>query len=526
LTLAAAGVSVAPRKPTKERALRPVLLAFTLVAALTQLPYAVAGLRPPPGLAFIGTFYYPDDVYNYMSYAQQGEDGALVFRNKVVAAPHPPALVNLEWLGVGWLSAALGGGRLFVAWRILALVAGFGFVLAADRALAAAGLPASHRLPALVLVSTGAGLGGILFLAGRELNRCYDLYAGLFPALELLANPHFVTGTALLVFALVAFARSRTIAGVLLGSALALVRPYDLVLLVGIVSLSTLFVARGWAALRPLLPLLGFLPAVLYLYWLFYENPAFAFYAQTPYAFPGLADLAWALGPAALLAVLASLGRREAAAGGPERRMRAQLVAWIACALAVVLLRPVGFSLQFLVGVGFPLLALGAIGLARFRPAVTLVTALAFATTLLIAVRFLLGPGPYWFMPRERMLVVERLREHCRSGDRVFAPEDIGLFAFGTTRCQAFVSHAIAPGYPERRAKLEAFGSMSSEARAALLEDASITLLVLPGDEGPRPLSWLPHGTAFRRVATAGAGPAGFSLYRREPAARPQLPSP
>jgi hypothetical protein len=155
------------------------------------------------------------------------------------------------------------------------------------------------------------------------------------------------------------------------------------------------------------------------------------------------------------------------------------------------------------------------LGLARFRPWVTLLCALLLSSTLLVAVRFVSGPGPFWFTPRERMLVVDLLREQCRPGDLVFAPEDIGLFAFGTTRCQAFVSHAIAPTYARRRAQLDGFASSSREARAGLLDEARVTLLVLPDDDGPVPLTWLPEATAFRRVATVGRGRTGWSVYRR-----------
>jgi hypothetical protein len=167
------------------------------------------------------------------------------------------------------------------------------------------------------------------------------------------------------------------------------------------------------------------------------------------------------------------------------------------------------------VGIGFPLLALGALGLARHRPWVTLVTAILFSSTLLVAVRFVLGPGPYWFTPRGRALMVEALRAECRSGDRVFGPQDISLFAFGTTRCQAFLSHAISPEYLRRRVQLEAFARLAPEARAALLDSTRMTLLVLPGDPGPLPRPWLPESSAWKRVATVGSGPDAWSVYRR-----------
>ncbi len=48
--------------------LRPVLLAWVFLAALTGLPYLRASLAPPPGTTFVGFFYFVDDAYNYLSY--------------------------------------------------------------------------------------------------------------------------------------------------------------------------------------------------------------------------------------------------------------------------------------------------------------------------------------------------------------------------------------------------------------------------------------------------------------------------
>jgi hypothetical protein len=296
---------------------------------------------------------------------------------------------------------------------------------------------------------------------------------------------------------------------------LGLVRPYDLVLLVGITGLATLVVTPWRRWLAELLPLLGFAPVVGYLYWLFYANPAFAFYTRAPYAFPTPAELAWALGPAALLAALAYPGA-AAARDEPTRRMRAQLLAWAGAALLVALLRPVHFSLQFMVGVGFPLLALAALGLARFRPVVTLAVAALFCTTLVAGVRMVSQPQPFWFTPSDRAEVVDLLRATCRFGDRVFAPQDIGLFAFGTTRCHAFVSHGIAPRHEQRMAELASFAASRPEARQRLLDNAGVTLLVLPGAGGVEPAMWLPEDTPFRRLTTVGDGPSAWTIYRRE----------
>ena len=101
---------------------RPVVLTWLLLAGLSSALLLRATFSSPPGTVFVGTFYYVDDFYNYLSYVQQAEQGALVFRNKLAPPTLAPALVNLEWLLVGWLSALLGGWPL-LAYRLVGFVA-------------------------------------------------------------------------------------------------------------------------------------------------------------------------------------------------------------------------------------------------------------------------------------------------------------------------------------------------------------------------------------------------------------------
>jgi hypothetical protein len=495
---------------------RLLALVFLLVLALTVTPYVVATLHPPAGSAFVGTFYYGDDFYNYLSYAQQAEDGAFLFQNRILLEEHQPALVNLEWWLVGRLSALLGGGRLLLAYRLFGVFCALAFVLVADRWLRRLGLGAAHRLPALLLLTTGGGLGGLLFtFARRDLRDCLDLYAGLYPYLGLLANPHFVAGTTLLLVCLLLFdaaptTRARLVA-LAAAWALALVRPYDLVLLVLIhtISVAILEPPRRWAA--ALLPLGGLVPVVLYLYWLFYRNPAFAFYAETRYVFPPRADFAWALGPAALLALL---GLRSAP-DDEARRARIHLAVWAALGLLVVLFRPVNFSLQFLVGVGFPLLALGAFGLGRRASRITLLVAVLFATSQVAAFLFVMKRNPVWLVPRGDMELVRALRPTCRPGDVLFAPASVGILAYGLTACRAILSHEVDPGYERKLAQVRGFGALPPGERAALLDAYRVTHFLAPGDAGATPVAWLGEATAFRRCLVVTASPV-WSLYVRE----------
>jgi hypothetical protein len=124
-------------------------------------------------------------------------------------------------------------------------------------------------------------------------------------------------------------------------------------------------------------------------------------------------------------------------------------------------------------------------------------------------------PDPRWFAPRTDMEFVRALRPLCRSGDVLFAPPSVGVFAYGLTACRAFLAHPVDPGYETRYAELQRFSSMSKDERAALLDAYRITHLALPADAGPRPEIWLGPGTSFERRLVVPGRP-GWSLYTRE----------
>jgi hypothetical protein len=490
---------------------KPVLLVFLLLTALSTAPYVRATLSPPPGRAFVGFFWFVDDSYNYLSFVQQAEAGAVLFHNKLVLEDHPATLINLEWWTVGVLSRLLGGHPV-VAYRLFGLAALAALVLGIDRWLAAAGVPASHRLPALLLVTTGAGLGGIRLLLGADVARCLDLTTGLFPVLEALSNPHFVAGTALLVWALRAHAGPSFWAAAALGTALGLTRPYDLIVLAVV---RTVVVAltepmREWR--RHAAAMAALLPVAAYNYWAFYRQPAFAFYAEAAYVFPSRGDLAWALGPAAVLAA-ATLGAPSTFREGPAGVARLHLAAWCAIALVVVVLRPVHFSLQFLVGVGLPLLALAAVGLGRFPVGYTVAAALALSSTAVAAVWLTLQPTLAAYVPAERLALAGALRRDCRPGDRLVAPADIGLWAGGLTACRAFTSHAIEPAHDERREAVRMFYAGGDPAgRAAFLERVCATHVVLPA--ALPATQWIDGRIGLEPVAVAGDAARALAAYR------------
>jgi hypothetical protein len=501
---------------------RPVVLTWLLLGAVTGSLLLRAALSPPPGTVFVGTFYYVDDFYNYLSYAQQAEDGALVFRNKLASPTLPAALVNLEWLLVGWLSRLLGGAPIVAYW-LLGLLALAGFVVVVDRWLVRGGLPPSRRLAGLWLVFTGGGLGGLLVATGRIGGlRPYDVFAGLYAFVETVANPHFVLGTTLLAAALAAFAADRPGRAVLLGAVLGLVRPYDAALLAGVEGLAVLvrWPAREWP--RRLVPVAALAPVLAYNAWVFLWSPGFRVFSSPRYAgsVPSLLELAIAIGPAVLaaLATLRIRSDRDVVAG----RHRLYLALWAGLAILLVVLHPVSFSLQFLAGVGVPLLVLSAIGLGRMRRGVLEAAVPLFAITALVVTWRLAGPHPS-HVPASRWRVARALRAVCRPGELALAPPDIGLYLGGLSPCWPYVSHRASPEHDSRDAATRRFYSSSPVDRGRFLEEAGIAHVVVPRDWPSGGLS--PRAPYRRRLEIEGPD-GGLAVYSRTADAPPGAGSP
>jgi hypothetical protein len=495
------------------------------MAVVSTVPSARAALRPPPGTAFTGWFWFNDDAYNYLSFAQQAEDGAFVFRNKLYLPPHAPALVNPEWWAVGALSRLLGRHPI-LAYRLLGLGALLALVAALHAWLRDTGLPVSHAFAALLLLCVGGGGGAPCLWLGTDGGQCLDVRSGLFPFLEILANPHFVVGTALLLWSLRLFRAAHEhgglrplLAAAALATLLGLTRPYDLVLLAAVRSLVVALTDPPSRWIRHALAMALLLPVVAYDAWVFRRVPAFAWFTGIAYVFPGRGEFAEALAPAALLGIAAwavarARGVALLPADRPRRVAALHFVVWLALALLVIAVRPVSFSLQFLVGVGVPLLALVALALAPFPPGATLLAAAGLGSAAAAALWITLLPGASWYVPAERMAAARALRAHCRPGDLVLSPPDIGRYASAFSACSPYVSHPAAPGFAERDAEVRRFYEEPDPASGqALLDRACVAHLVLPATAslavhaGP--------GAPFRAVETVGQAPRAITLYSR-----------
>ncbi len=498
------------------RRARPALLVWLLLATVSAGLALRASLAAPTGTTFVGTFYYVDDFYNYLSHVEQAQRGGLVFRSKLAPPDAAPRLVNLEWLVVGWLAAALGGDSI-LAYRVFGLGMLALLVALAARWLARCGLPAERRLAGLLLVFTGGGLGGLLYWLGwLPGERALDLRTGAFPFVEALANPHFVAGTALLLASLSAFAAGRPWLGAALGSVLGLVRPYDaaLVTLVEVLAMLLSAPPRTWP--RRLLPVAALLPVLAYSAWLVRAAPGFGAFASPGYTAEAATplELLIALGPAAALALTAA--RDWPTRDQPGHGHHLRLALWAACATAVVLLRPVSFSLQFLVGAGLPLLVLAGLGVGRRSPRGLALAVPLLATNACVAAWLCTLPRLGTHPPAERFRIALALRPICRPGELVLAPRDVGLYVGGLTPCWPYVSHAAAPGFDDRQSAVDEFYSplTPAGARATLLDRICPAYVVLPQ---PLPAGWLADDGAYRPRAVA-RGVGALAAWARDPA--------
>ncbi len=507
----------APARPLPEtirESWRPVLLVWALLAALVVSLTLHAQRSAPPGTAFVGTFYYVDDFYNYLTYVEQAQRGAFVFRSKLATPDAKPLLVNLEWLLVGRL-AALCGGDAILAYRLFGLAAALALLALCDRALARCGVPPDRRLAGLALVATGAGLGGAAYVLGLlPGERALDLRTGAFPIVEVLANPHFVAGTTLLLAGIAAFASGRRWLGVWFGVVLSLVRPYDAALLAAIEGVAVLCSQppRRWPGRW--LAIFAWLAPLGYTGWVVMTRPGFSAHANPGYAAetaPPL-SLLLALGPALLLAVTAGRAWRRADEGARAWLLR--LSSWAAISLLLVVARPVSFSEQFVVGCGLPLLLLAAVGLARSGTAALTAAAALMPTTAAVAVWLCTLPGLRTHPPAERWLAATALRGICRPGDLVLAPDDVGRYIGGLSPCWAFVSYGAVPDFAARVKAVSTFYDPATppSGRAALLARVCPAHLVLPR---LLPQGWLGDAPYRPRQAIDGRY-GGLSIWSRD----------
>ena len=470
---------------------------------MSTAPYLLAPRQAPAGTAFTGIFFYQDDVYQYLSFVEQASHGRVLFLNKFDPVPRPGRIVNVEWWAAGVL-ALLCGGRLLLGFHLLGLLALAAVVFGARRLLAQGGLAGRPATWALALFATAGGLGWLRLLMGAPGWIVPDLLMGMYPWHQALMNPHFVWGTALLLWSASWYLDFRRGRGprwpwVVSGAVLGLSRPYDLATLVGLVGVlavaDLLTPARRAEGRRHLFDALWLLPAALYYALLIGGRFGLSGWtgAQAGDLNPPGLEFLPALLPAGLAAAVFWRGAREA--GDDAQRLAA---GWCLLLLAVVLFYPSPMAKQHATSLGTATVLLAALVTPpRWLPALCL----ACLPTSAFVWWQVAQPRPDWFLPRDYFTATRALASSCRPRDVLVAPTDLSLMAAGLTPCSVALGHrALTPRWTEKVAEGRRFYDPATppEWRRAYLDGLAARFVALPAGRG----AWL-AGSAFQvRLAT------------------------
>jgi len=474
-------------------------LIWLALAILTTLPYVMAWQRPPSGMRFIGAIYYPDDFYQYLSFAEQAGRGEYLFSNKFDWRPFDPMLVNLEWWAAGllgrWLGAPLAGFHVLRLGALAALLLGsIGLLKLARRT-------PGECLWGVLLVATGGGLGWLRLALGTPGWHVPDILTGLYAWHQTLFNAHFVVGTALLVWTLLLYLRWRQAqrgrwAWVLSAWLVALSRPYDLIAL-----LITLLGVELWQwrsagqrqALARMLELAWLAPMFVYYAVVVGAHPSFRGWSTQPGDIsPPLAEYAFALGPGIALVLAFARLRVD-----PEpSAVRTALLCWCLGLLMLLGLWSAPMAKQCATSLGTALLLWAAVVTpGRVLPW----AALALSPTSLFLLWRAWHPFPSSFAPADYFAAVEFLRSRCESHEVVLAPTDLSLLIAGLTPCHVVVGHRLlTPSFSSEVALANRFYDHATPAewRLSYLHNRRFAYAILASGRG----DWLGNAPGFERA--------------------------
>jgi hypothetical protein len=504
----------------------PVLLAIVL-GGISLLPYVLAYAWTPPGRHFAGFFFIADDATTYLAKMHQGADGAWLWTDPYTSEPHGGVFLFGFYLVLGHLAAWLHL-PLIAAYHLARLVGGLALLVAVDR-LAHRLLAPEFRRLAVVLTMLASGLGfvaqalGNPAVVGMRLE-ALDLH---LPELtgwySLLAIPHFVWATALIVFALLGlldladrvsiWTIART--GLLL-TGLAAIHPQMIPVLAivwaayrltrlrwGLPPSSRSLLAEAAAFAVPV-PILLSNAAVLYL------DPTIGLWArQWKHQAPNAVSLVLSLGlplAAAGYGAILTWRRRD-----PKLAL---LMVWPPLVIALLYLPNVAnIQRRLLDALYVPIGFLAAVGLrtllarwprraARLERILVPLLCVSSALILAIALRFASGAYPEIYLSHDQSQTLSWLSTHRLPGDRVLSSPGDGLFIPAFSGVPVYVGH-----YSET---LDYFGKIrtvdailqASTPRAdvlAFLHDNGLTLLYWGPDER-RGLSFDPSGEPYLRL--------------------------
>ena len=490
-----------PVGPDRGRKAGLVLGAWLLLGVVSTLPYLQAQQYPPSGGSFTGALFYPDDFYQYASFAEQATRGAFLFSNKFDPEPHGPAFVNLEWWAAGRLGAIVDGWPL-VGFPVLRIAAIGALLLAIARLLGAAGLEGAHLGWGMALVATGGGLGWLRYFQGAQGWRIPDVLMGLYPWHQTLSNVHFVVGTALLLWTIHLHllwrqGRAPRWAWLAVAWILGLSRPYDLAALgpvvIGLAAWDAVETRQWKPAVRAASDLVWLAPLFAYYAFMVGGHPSFGGWgAQSGDLSPPRREFLMALGPAAVL-ILA--GRRIGPATREATDVRRALILWCGALTTLLLVWTAPMAKQCL-GLGAALLLWAAVVTPARRLAVAV---FALSPTSAVVLWLAFHPGPSSFVPADSLAVTTMLHRACAPGQVTIAPTDLSLAVAALTPCHVALGHRLlTPRFKEAVVEGNRFYDAATplEWRLMYLDRSNAEFVALPAGHG----DWLGPSPPFERI--------------------------
>jgi hypothetical protein len=512
------------------------------LAALSLLPYLLAYLWTGSGRHFGGFFFIADDATTYLAKMRQGADGAWLWNDPYTSEPHGGVFLFSFYLVLGHLAALLHL-PLIAAYHLARLAGAVVLVLAIDHLCRRMLAPELRKL-ALVIAVLGSGLGFVAQLAGNpavlgQQLEALDLH---LPELtgwySILAIPHFVWATVLIVFALLGLLKLRDTPsprGVLVTGALLLglssIHP-QMVPVLALVWLLHRLVLIGWGQPVPWCSVLAevaafsiSLPLLAYNAWILFNDPAVAQWAhQWRHQAPAPLSLAVSLG----LPLLAASYGAWLAWRRRDRNL-ALLMVWLPLVLALLYL-PNFASIQrrLLDAIYIPIGLLAALGLRealsrlsrarrmRWQKLLVPVSCASSALVLAIALRFASGAFSDAYLDDANWHALNWLSSHHTSGDRVLSSPGAGLYIPAWSGVSVYVGHySETLVYFQKIKQVDATlqASVAAQQVQSFLGQNGITLLYWGPDEG-RALTFQPESQPYLRLVYQAEGVA---IYRYLP---------
>lgn len=499
------------------------LVPIIFLAMLFELPHLIAVAQDTRGHVFVGMFWAPHDVSQYLAAMRDGAAGAWLVTDHLSGEPHAPAMIYPLYAVLGKLAVAAGIGieRAYQlagsAARIVLLVAIYAVTgLVSQR-------PARRQL-AFLLIAVSSGMTSFLAVLLYAVGIEVDLAGAEFNVPEVSTFLVFFTAPHLMLALALLFGIARSVVAACNGGLAGVWLTAAFVVILGFTnsfSLATVcavlgvfgavqfwrgaLTRHGFAAIAGAFLAAG--PFILYTVLVFTPDP---FWGETygrqnkTLTHPPL-DLLMGYG---LLAPLAALGAREFVRQPTPGRLL--VLTWIVVS-AVLMYLPVGFQRRFSYGL-HPMLALAAAyGLPLLwrqirmaRPPVTILTR-TVGTTLLGQALFgstmflyvftvfgALGPSRGWvtevdagadraaFQPLAMQQAGQRLAQRVGPGEIVLGHTISGNLLAGMIRGRVYAGHWVATldfARKEREVRWFYSGSLDAD-RVQFLRDQGIRYVV------------------------------------------------